>query len=131
VENAIDTGAHKIREDLRRGAGAGKDITVRDDGGGMPSRDSALGDITTSSSGSSKDLPARHHGVSRRGATVDPASVSLGFDAHHPDHEADAAYRIVVDHHGRVGEGHPPARYGTELVVRGIAVNQPARLRSS
>jgi len=128
VENAIDAGAHKIEISVE-GGGLGK-ITVRDDGGGMLPDEAhlALKRHATSKLGVVEDL-FRLDTMGFRGEALPSIASVSRLTLTTRTTEADAAYRIVVDH-GQVGEGHPAgAPVGTELVVEELLSNQPARLK--
>lgn len=125
VENSLDAGATSLEIEFENG---GRDVVVRDDGGGMQPEDLAIALVrhATSKIASSDDI---YHlsSFGFRGEAL--ASIAAVSQVTITSRQGDKAFRV----HSEFGHASAPvevsAKPGTEVRVRELFSNVPARLR--
>jgi DNA mismatch repair protein MutL len=126
LENSADSGATKIEIDFD--GGGKKELKVTDDGCGIPADEVALAfeRHATSKISSINDLEILHTFGFRGEALSSLAAVSE-LDLHTSLHETDSGTKIKA-HGGKITSPKPaPALKGTQVVVKNIFFNVPAR----
>ena len=128
VENALDAGALRVEIEIEEGGKAL--IRVRDDGFGMSSQDAVLclQRHATSKLQTTEDLYAIRT-LGFRGEALPSIAAVSRFELVTREAEAEAATRVVVDAGVIQDIGESAAPQGTEIVVRNLFFNTPARFK--
>ncbi len=127
LENSLDAESERIRVEIGNHS---RDITVTDDGHGMPAEDAelALERHTTSKISTYEDIEQLLTRGFRGEALASIAAVSrLEILTHHRDEVA--GYRIKVEGGKLKDKGAIGIPYGTTIKVRDLFYNTPARLK--
>lgn len=125
IENSLDAGADELEIEFEQG---GREVVVRDNGGGMSREDLRLALLrhATSKITSSDDIYSLHSFGFRGEALASIAAVS---ELTLTSRQGETAYR-VVSQFGQIDEPTEiAARPGTEVRVRALFENVPARRR--
>jgi DNA mismatch repair protein MutL len=128
VENALDAGARRITIEIEEGGK--KLIRVRDDGIGMSAADAVLGlqRHATSKLQSADDL-WKINTLGFRGEALPSIAAVSRFEMTTREHDAESGTRLVVEAGQVLEASEVGCTAGTEIVVRGLFFNTPARFK--
>lgn len=128
VENALDSGARRISVELEEGGK--KLIRVRDDGCGMSASDAVLclQRHATSKISEAEDL-WRIRTLGFRGEALPSIAAVSRLEITTREQDADGGTRVVVDDGVVVSVEEVGCAPGTEIVVRSLFHNTPARFK--
>ena len=128
VENALDAGARRISIELEEGGK--KLIRVRDDGIGMNASDAVLclQRHATSKLQSEEDLWAIST-LGFRGEALPSIAAVSRFEIITREHDSDTGTRVLVDGGTVADVSEIGCAAGTEITIRGLFYNTPARFK--
>ncbi len=128
VENALDAGARRITIDIEEGGK--KLIRVRDDGSGMSAQDAVLclQRHATSKIQDADDL-WRIQTLGFRGEAMPSLAAVSRMEITTREESAEEGTRIVIEAGEVLGVEEIGCAPGTEIVVRGLFFNTPARFK--
>ncbi len=128
VENALDAGARRIQIDIEEGGK--KLIRIRDDGSGMSAGDAVLclQRHATSKIGAADDL-WRVQTLGFRGEALPSLAAVSRLEIVTREAESDIGTQLVVEAGQVLDVSEIGAAQGTEITVRGLFFNTPARFK--